>query len=115
MIHAKNYIPLVIVIDRPEEASRVRRMSEYTISFAVENIMQEVLEADHSLFISRYSHKEIVILFVATSLPKITRQSITPFKMQPLRFRNILNFLSLAYLALRRAVLRKFAEHCSGC
>lgn len=63
MIHAKTYIPMLIVIDRPEEASRVRRMSEYTISFAVENIMQEVLEADHSLFISRYSHKEIVILF----------------------------------------------------
>ena len=61
-LEAKYYIPMVISIDRISTLARSRKMNDYTIVFAVENILQEVLESTRCVTF-RFSNKQLVILF----------------------------------------------------
>lgn len=61
-LEAKYYVPVVISVDRLLEASRSRKMNDYTIAFAVENVFQEILESMHRSVIFRHSGNELVVL-----------------------------------------------------
>ncbi|WP_234032922.1 response regulator transcription factor [Paenibacillus faecalis] len=61
-LDARYYLPLVIYIDRMSEVSETRKMNDYTISFAVENVLQEVLDSMHRSVIFRHSNGELVAL-----------------------------------------------------
>ncbi|MCR8642578.1 response regulator [Paenibacillus sp. N1-5-1-14] len=61
-LQAKYYIPMVITVDRLSEAMRVRRMNDHTIIFAIENVLQDMLEEEKTYHIFQYSSRELVIL-----------------------------------------------------
>ncbi|GAA0379851.1 response regulator transcription factor [Paenibacillus motobuensis] len=62
MLDAKHYVPLVVSVDRMSDMIRTRQMNDHTMVFAVENVLQEVLDAMHRSVIFRYSQHELVIL-----------------------------------------------------
>jgi len=61
-LQSKYYIPIVVSIDRMSTLANSRKMNDYTISFAVENIMQDILGSSQST-IFQYSYRQWVILF----------------------------------------------------
>ncbi|MGG3281075.1 response regulator transcription factor [Paenibacillus solani] len=61
-LKARCYFPFVVSIDRMPEVSRTRQMNDYTIAFAVENVLQEVLDSMHRSVIFHFSNKELVVL-----------------------------------------------------
>lgn len=61
-LEAKYYIPMVISIDRMSTLARSRKMNDYTIVFAVENVLQDILVSTRCV-IFRFSNKQLVILF----------------------------------------------------
>lgn len=61
-LQAKYYIPMVVSIDRMSTLASSRKMNDYTISFAVENVLQDILESSKCT-IFQYSYRQLVILF----------------------------------------------------
>ncbi|CAH0120370.1 helix-turn-helix domain-containing protein [Paenibacillus sp. MSJ-34] len=61
-LEAKHYVPMVVSVDRAAEAARLRNMNDYTIVFAVENILQEIMDSMHRCVIFRYSNRDLVVL-----------------------------------------------------
>lgn len=61
-MQAKYYIPMVVSIDRMSTLANSRKMNDYTISFAVENVLQDILESSQCT-IFQYSYRQLVILF----------------------------------------------------
>lgn len=61
-LNAKYYIPMVVAIDRMSSLVRTRKMNDYTIAFAVENVLQDILESTPCT-IFKYSNKQLVILY----------------------------------------------------
>lgn len=62
ILDAKYYLPLVVSVDRISDVSRIRNMNDYTIAFAVENVLQEVLDSMHRSVIFHHSNNELVVL-----------------------------------------------------
>ncbi|MCU6711572.1 response regulator [Paenibacillus sp. J5C_2022] len=61
-LNAGCYIPVVIVIDRMPHIARTRRMNEYTLAFAVENVIQDMLDSSRWVAF-RYGSKQLVLLY----------------------------------------------------
>ncbi|MEK4509899.1 response regulator transcription factor [Paenibacillus sp. FSL K6-2524] len=62
-VDALYYIPMVVSVDRLSDVTLSRKMNDYTIVFAVENILQEILTSNHRCEIFQHSNKELVVLF----------------------------------------------------
>lgn len=62
-IDAKYYIPMVVSVDRISSVTLSRKMNDYTIVFAIENILQELLTSKHQCEIFQHSNKELIVLF----------------------------------------------------
>lgn len=74
-LQARYYLPFVVSIDRMPEVSRTRKMNDYTIAFAVENVLQEVLDSMHRSVIFHYSNKELVV-FICCEEPVKEQQML---------------------------------------
>ncbi|WP_309275236.1 helix-turn-helix domain-containing protein [Paenibacillus sp.] len=61
-LEAKYYISFVVIVDRMSDVTRARKMNGYTIAFAVENVLQEVLDSMHRSVIIRHTNNELVVL-----------------------------------------------------
>ncbi|MGG3309438.1 helix-turn-helix domain-containing protein [Paenibacillus lautus] len=79
-LQARYYLPFVVSIDRMPEVSRTRKMNDYTIAFAVENVLQEVLDSMHRSVIFHYSNKELVV-FICCEDP-VKEQQILYYSLQ---------------------------------
>ncbi|GGH18934.1 response regulator transcription factor [Paenibacillus segetis] len=62
-LNAKYYIPMVVTVNRMTNVTLTRKMNDYTIVFAVENILQEILTSQHRCEIFQHSNNELIVLF----------------------------------------------------
>ncbi|MWV42907.1 helix-turn-helix domain-containing protein [Paenibacillus sp. HJL G12] len=72
VLDARYYVPLVVSVDRMSEVARSRKMNDYTIAFAVENVLQEVLDSMHRSVI--FHHNNELVILVCCDEPAKERQ-----------------------------------------
>ncbi|OPA76982.1 DNA-binding response regulator [Paenibacillus selenitireducens] len=96
-LDAKYYVPVVISVDRISEASRSRKMNDYTIAFAVENVLQEILESMHRCVIFRHSNNELVV-FICCDEP-LKEQQLLYYSLQK-GISAVLQFLKISISCL---------------
>lgn len=63
-LEAKQYVPLVLSVDRLIEMTRKHRLNDHTIIFAVENVLQEILDDKGNFVIFNYNSRDIVVLYL---------------------------------------------------
>lgn len=61
-LEAKYHVPFVVSVDRIHETAKTRKMNEYTLGFAVENVFQEILDKEHRCFITCWNHNQLAVL-----------------------------------------------------
>lgn len=63
-LRAKQYVTIVISIDRLAETIRTRQLNNHTILFAMENVLQELLSEQGNFVIFNYNSTDLVILYL---------------------------------------------------
>ncbi|WP_342575026.1 helix-turn-helix domain-containing protein [Paenibacillus sp. FSL M8-0142] len=104
VLDARYYLPVIVSIDRISEVSRARNMYDYTIAFAVENILQEVLDTMHRSVIFHHNNCELVVWICCED----------PVKEQQLLHYSLQNAISAVQQYLKISITCLLGREASG-
>ncbi|MCY9762332.1 helix-turn-helix domain-containing protein [Paenibacillus alvei] len=63
-LQSKQYVTMILSVDRLNEMTRVHRLNDHTIIFAVENVLQEILSDKGNFVIFNYNSRDLVVLYL---------------------------------------------------
>lgn len=63
-LQAKQYVTLIISVDRLTEVVRTHKLNDHTVIFAVENVLQEILSDKGNFVVFSYNSRDVVVLFL---------------------------------------------------